>query len=420
MKSQKDKAQKPLFKRPLFIAGVLIIFLIAGGFGWSRYNRLATFKREQSKRMVKVVRRDVRRDLLLTGKVLPSSSIAVYSPVSGQLKQVLVQEGQRVKEGQTLFAVLQDTSGQRELEARQGEVEKARIELLAARENLDRRRDVRDLFSQAENEKAENDYDRAKVAYDNARQQLSLLENALGLKSNKHENATTRKTSSGARTSVIYVKAPKEGVVTFLNKAVGESVMATTESAEATGREVMILSDTERMMIRSRILEADLAVVKSGQSVAIKLDAFPEKSYRGIVNRISQQGVEDKSGGFTYFVTDMLIEKPDADVRAQMNATVELIVAERKDVLALPANAIATLSGHSVVELPRATPDAPSVYKAVKTGISTDLWVELADQQLSAGDQVLEIDFAKLDLKKLAEGSLGESAHPRDSAHEKP
>lgn len=408
---------RPIYKRPIFIVCAAIVLIIVASFAWSRYNRTAQFSRAQEERTVQVVRRDVRRDLLLTGKVLPSSSIAVYSPVSGQLKQIQVQEGERVREGQTLFAVLQDSSGQKELEARQSEVQRTRLELQAAEENLERRKNVRDLFSQAENEKAENDFDRAQLAYQTARQQLSLLESALGL----GDRNSLKKTKRGdARTSVVFIKAPKQGVVTFLNKAVGESVMATTEVAEATGREVLIISDTEKMMVRSRILESDLAVVKTGQPVQIKLDAFPQKPYRGIVSRISQQGVEDKAGGYTYFVTDMLIENPDTDVRAQMNATIELVVAERKDVLALPANAVASLGGYSVVELPRKSPAEMPRYQSIKTGVTTDLWVELTGDELKPGDRVLEIDFAKLDLKKLADGKLGDTAvHSRSSEQKK-
>ena len=391
----------------MFIIIAASLCAIIAIFSWTRYNRLAKFEKDQNAKTVSVVRRDIRRDLLLTGKILPSSSIAVYSPVSGQLKQIHVQEGQRVNDGQLLFAVLQDTSGQKELEARQSEVQRTRLELQAAEENLERRKNVKDLFSQVENEKAENDFERAQLAHNTAREQLNLLENSLGLSGGTNP---IRKTKKGvvSRTSIIFVKAPKRGVVTFLNKAVGESVMATTESAEATGREVLILSDTEQMMVRSKILESDLAIVKTGQPVQIKLDAFPEKSYRGKVNRISQQGIEDKAGGYTYFVTDILIENPDQDVRAQMNASVELVAAERKDVLALPANAVATLSGNSVVELPRTSPSSPAQYKSIKTGIMTDLWVEIESNELKVGDKVLEIDFARLDLKKLAEGHLGE------------
>lgn len=404
MKKQKKFHQSAWFK--IMIAAIVVV---AGTYGYLGYRKSAQFSKKQMARSVKVVRRDVRRDLLLTGKVLPASSIAVYSPVSGQLKQILVSEGDVVEEKQLLFSVQQDSSGQKELESRQAEVQRTRLEMQAAEENLERRRNVRDLFSQLENEKAENDFYRAKLAFESAKQQLTLLEEALGLTS---AGKSAKKKQTNGRLSTIFVNAPKKGMVTFLNKAEGESVMATAESAEATGREVLTISDTEQMMVRSRILESDLSVVQSGMPVQIRLDAFPKKTYQGIVRRISQQGVEDKSGGYTYFVTDILIQNPDLDVRSQMNATIELVVAEKKNVLALPANAVATLNGHSVVELPRASSSEPVRYKKIKAGLATDLWVEVAGDEIKEGDSVLEIDFAKIDLRKLSEGKLGDGAAP--------
>ena len=404
MKSKKKFHQTTWFK--LAVASVVIASAVAG---YLSYRTSAQFTKKQLSRSVKVVRRDIRRDLLLTGKVLPASSIAVYSPVSGQLKQILVNEGDVVEEKQILFSAQQDSSGQKELESRQAEVQRTRLEMQAAEENLERRRNVRDLFSQLENEKAENDYDRAKLAFDSARQQLTLLEEALGLNSSG-KNSGKKKTNG--RLSTIFVKAPKKGMVTFLNKAEGESVMATAESAEATGREVLTISDTDQMMVRSRILESDLSVVQTGMPVQIRLDAFPQKTYQGLVRRISQQGVEDKTGGYTYFVTDILIQNPDLDVRSQMNATIELIVAEKKNVLALPANSVATLNGNSVVELPRNSTSDPVRYKKIKAGLATDLWVEVAEEDFKEGDSVLEIDFAKIDLRKLSEGKLGNGDSP--------
>lgn len=399
------KQKKKIHQSTWFRIALAALFLTAGAYAFLNYRKAAAFSKKQSARSVKVVRRDVRRDLLLTGKVLPASSIAVYSPVSGQLTQILVGEGDVVSEKQILFSVQQDSTGQKELESRQAEVQRTRLEMQAAEENLERRRNVRDLFSQLENEKAENDYYRAKLAFESARQQLSLLEEALGLTA---KNKQARQRSTNGRLSTIFVKAPKKGMVTFLNKAEGESVMATAESAEATGREVLTISDTDQMMVRSRILESDLSVVQTGLPVQIRLDAFPKKTYQGVIKRISQQGVEDKSGGYTYFVTDILIENPDLDVRSQMNATIELVVAESKNVLALPANAIATLNGHSVVELPRESDGESVRYKKIKAGLATDLWVEVTGDELKEGDAVLEIDFAKIDLRKLSEGKLGE------------
>lgn len=394
--------KKSRLVRTLVLAGAGAL-AIGGAVFAVTSRQAAEVAKKVNARKVKVEIKDVRKQLDITGKVLPQSSAAVYSPVSGQLKQLYVEEGARVKARDNLFAVLQDTAGQSELESRRNELNKARLELRAAEDNIERRRSVKDLFSDTENQRAENEYQRAKLEFEAARQRLSLLEDTLGLDT---PASAVKPPRAEGPLSLIYVRAPRDGVVTFVNKSVGESVLATTEMAEATGREVLTLSDLDRLIVRSRILEADLASVKAGTEVSVKLDAYPDKRYKGRVSRISQQGIEDKNGGYTYFVTDVLIENPDADVRAQMNASIEILVAEKKGVLALPANAVATLNGFSVVEVPGTDPLRP-VYKPVKTGLATDTFVEIAQGTLKPGDEVLEIDFSKLDLKLLAQGKLG-------------
>lgn len=379
---------------------------VGGGYAYVARQRTLTENTKIDARKVKVTRLNIRKELNLAGKVLPSSSVAVYSPVSGQLQKIFVGEGDKIKQGQNLFSVVQDTTGQKELESLENEVQRTRLELKAAEENLERRKSVKDLFSNTENERAQTEYDRKKLEADAARRRFSLLAETLGLEESRKSGAAK---PNGGRLSLIYVRAPKDGVVTFINKFVGESVFGTTANAEATGREVLTLSDTERMIVRSRILEADLATVKVGMPVDVRLDAFRDKTYSGALVRISQQGVEDKSGGYTYFVTDVSIAKPDADVRAQMNATLTLRVAERLGVLGLPANAVASLGGHSIVELPPVR-SGKARYKPIKTGLLTDQYVEITENSLSENDEVLEIDFSKLDLKALAQGKLGQEA----------
>ena len=51
-------------------------------------------------------------------------------------------------------------------------------------------------------------------------------------------------------------------------------------------------------------------------------------------------------------------------------------------------------------------------YKKIKAGLATDLWVEVAEEDFKEGDSVLEIDFAKIDLRKLSEGKLGNGDSP--------
>lgn len=394
----------------VFVALAVVAGCVGGGVFYLNQRSAKQAQAELDKRKVKVERRDIRKELTLTGKVLPSSSAAVYSPVSGQLKEIFVQEGATVQQGTTLFSVIQDTSGQRELEAVQTEVDRARLEFNVAQQNLESRKSVKDLFSDTENRRLEDEASRRRLEYDAARQKLDLLRERLGLQGQPlpTRQASKQARGGGREEALIFVKAPKSGVVTFLAKSVGESVLATAESADATGREILTIADLEKMIVRSRILESDLASVKTGMPVTVRLDAFRAKEYAGTVSRISQQGIEDRNAGYTYFVTDVVFDRPDDDVRSQMNATISLLVAERKNVLSLPAVAVATLGGNSVVELPPG-PDGKARYRKVQVGLSTESFVEISDVGIKEGDEFLEIDFSKLDLKALSQGKLGDN-----------
>lgn len=412
-------------RRWLIIIGIAM-GLVGGGVAAVRYRSQKALQKELDRRKTTVKRTDVRKELVITGKVLPSSSVAVYSPASGQIKQLLVKEGDSVTEGQVLFAVSQDTSGQRELEMAESEAAKAKLEYRVASEAVERRQDVKDLFSDIENQRAQDDFERKRLELNAAEQKLALLRETLGLdtakarlagkpssqiklsKQGKGNSGDPHQPQSG---QIIFVKAPKPGVVTYISKSLGESVLASNENADLNGREVIILSDLDQMIVRSRILESDLAQVKVGMETDVRLDAYRDRKYIGQVSRISLQGIDDKNAGYTYFVTDIVFKNPDSFVRSQMNATVNLLVAERKNVLALPANAIASMNGNAVVEIPSDSPQHPR-YRKITTGLATESLVEITDPGFVEGDEVLEIDFSKLDLKSLSEGKLGTDDKP--------
>lgn len=387
----------------LYALGAVVLLIGAGAF-WLNRQSARAFQEEQRKRIVKAEAHDIRKELVLTGKVMPSGSASVYAPVSGQLTEILVKEGQRVKQGQDLFIVLQDTVGQHDLDARRAEVDKAKLELQNTQENLARRKGVRDLFTEAENRELELNFERRRLEFAAARERLALLETNLGIAGRRRPGAAV-----AGGTSKIYVKAPRAGLVTYISKFVGERVFGTVETAEAKGREVLIIADDEKMIVRSRILEADLAAVKLGHAASIKLDAFRDKEYAGTVTRISQQGIEDSTAGYTFFETDIAIEKPDADVRASMNSSIVLVLEEKKGVLSLPTSAVASLNGHSVIELPREGKGAEVKYRQIKTGLANEQYVEVLEDSVKPGDEVLKLDFATLDLTELAKGTLGKA-----------
>lgn len=118
----------------------------------------------------------------------------------------------------------------------------------------------------AENQRLEDESQRRALEYQVAKQKLGLLRETLGLTDqnapNELEPSDTNSVVKGKQKkgtkdkkweSVIFVQSPKGGIITFVNKTVDESVLATTENAAAVGSEVLTISDIETMIVRSRM-----------------------------------------------------------------------------------------------------------------------------------------------------------------------
>ncbi len=391
-----------------------LVLVVAGGYAISvslKRSEQAKLRKVYETREVVVKKRDVKKVLQLSGKILPSSSIDVFSPVSGQIVDILVKEGDRVKADSSLFAVKQDSTGEKELEARRNDVEKARLDLQAAEENLVRMKSVVELFSAAEHEKAEMDVSRSRVALEASQDGLRLLEESLGLQG---KSAELKKGKLKSRLSTIFVKAPRSSVVTLISKSIGDAVIGTTSGSQVADTAVLTLSDVGKMIARAKVLESDLEQLSPGMDVDIRLDALSEKAYKGKISRISQQGIDDKAGGFTYFLADVAIENANEKVRSQMNASLRIPVGEKKDVLSVPIDAVATSGQYSVVELPPDENESLSAerkpkYLDVKVGMMGDEYVEILSNGLTENQKILKIDFSKIDPKKLASGKINEA-----------
>ena len=82
----------------------------------------------------------------------------------------------------------------------------------------------------------------------------------------------------------------------------GDLVLAGTGAGDSTDdRMVMVVADMSTLTVRTRVLEADLRYVKVDLPVKVKLDAYPDVNYDGVVQHIGGQGRTDNKAGYTYF-----------------------------------------------------------------------------------------------------------------------
>lgn len=130
--------------------------------------------------------------------------------------------------------------------------------------------------------------------------------------------------------------------------------------------------------------ELQISSLSVGQKVQVTADAVRDKTYEGVVTRVSMKG--NTSGGTTTYPITIRIDETEG-LRPGMNATCEIVISEAADSLAIPNAAIVR---GSYVLVTKNSPSAVNadpmmiapdgyVYVAVRTGVSDDDYTEIVE-----------------------------------------
>lgn len=182
-----------------------------------------------------------------------------------------------------------------------------------------------------------------------------------------------------AQTNLQYatIRAPINGVIVSRDVDVGQTVVASF----STPKLFVIANDLKKMQLQANVDEADIGQVKTGQSVFFKVDAYPDDTFSGIVKQIRlQPNVVQNVVNYS-----VIIDAPNPDLKLLpgMNADISIVVAEKKDVLAIPLVATKFIPPKQVDSLKKR---GTYVYVlennqpkpiAIATGLSDGVYVEL-------------------------------------------
>ncbi|MBI5530677.1 MAG: efflux RND transporter periplasmic adaptor subunit [Candidatus Doudnabacteria bacterium] len=158
------------------------------------------------------------------------------------------------------------------------------------------------------------------------------------------------------------IKAPADGTITSVDVKVGELASAL--------KEVVILQDVGNLHVEANISEANIASLKPDQSVDITLDALgPDRHFTGKVQTVNP-GATVVSGVVNYKVTASVDNIPE--VKPGMTANMTVLVAEKKNVLAMPLRGIISKDGKKYVRV--ITDSKKKTYNEVEvtTGLEAD------------------------------------------------
>lgn len=361
-----------MFRNKLAI--IVVLVLTAAAVGAWRYAQAPSA--ESRYRLVRVERGDIRQAVSANGTLNPVVLVNVGTQVSGTVKRLRADFNDRVEAGQVL-AELDPPLFQAQLAQSQANVANAKAALRLAQANEKR---VRALYQQ--DYVARADLDQAMQALDAARAQVALAE------------AQTQRDETNMRYSVIV--SPVSGVVVSRNVDIGQTVAASFQTPTL----FTIAQDLKRMQIDTAVAEADVGGVRVGQNVRFSVDAFPERNFQGVVRQIRLNSLIQQNV-VTY---DVVIDVDNADevLLPGMTAFVNIVVAERHDVLRMPLAALRFKPAGEVApatrkaEAPKAgektvyrlDQDRPSAV-AVRIGIADGKFAEIAEGPLREGDDLI-------------------------------
>jgi HlyD family secretion protein len=150
---------------------------------------------------------------------------------------------------------------------------------------------------------------------------------------------------------------------------------------------VMTLGDTSQVYVKGKVDESDIGKVYLGQAARIKVESFKDKTFNGVVTKISPMGVEKDN--VTTFEVRVSINNPGGELKAEMTANAEIILDEHPEVLQIPEGAlIYDKDKKASVDVPDPNAKGGMRKLAVNIGISNGAKTEVLSG-LKEGDQVV-------------------------------
>ncbi len=311
--------KKSATRRLVFILlGVLVVLLILGVIAAS------VFKQGNGGVEVETAKAEVRtvtQVVTSSGKVQPEVEVAISPDVSGEIIQLTVKEGDQVRQG-VLLARIKPDFYQAQVEQAEANVlqtqalmQQRRADMLNAEAELKRQQSLyeRRVVSESAYEQARTQYEVAKASFEAAQFQVQSTE------------ASQREAREQLRKTALY--APMDGTVSQLNVEPGERVVGTSQMA---GTEMMRIARLDQMELEVDVNENDVVNVSLGDSAAIEIDAYPERTFRGVVTEIANSariigaGTQEQVTNFPVKIRILDPHNADARVAAAKNGGVQL------------------------------------------------------------------------------------------------
>jgi HlyD family secretion protein len=308
-------------------------------------------------RVAAVERGDLAKSVVATGRIQPISKVETKSKANGIVKELKVEVGDRVREGQVLVELDKDNLAARLREARaalagadanltaaEAELQKNQVEaegpdVAFTRRNLDRatRLSQDKLVSPQSLDEAKSAVERAENLQRAAQSQLIVAKARVAQARAAVAQAQAAEERAAEELANATIRSPINGIVLARPVELGSPVSSILNLG-ANGTLVVVLGDVSRVYVKGNVDEADIGAVRLGQPARIKVETFRDRQFEGKVTQISPMGV-DKDNVISFEV-EVSIDNASGELLANMTANAEIVLEQHKGTLIIPEAAI--------------------------------------------------------------------------------
>lgn len=203
--------------------------------------------------------------------------------------------------------------------------------------------------------------------------QLDVKRQEIQLSEDQVERDTVNLAIAQRRLDETKVFSPIDGVLVDKQVQIGQIISSGITNIGG-GTTIMTISDLSRIFIYASVDESDIGKVVTGQKAEVTVDAFPDEKFTGIVQIISPQGVNE-SNVVTFEVKIEVTSENKSLLKPEMTANVEIIAAEKDNVLMLPSDAVILKNQKYWVTIVKE--NGQQEERAVETGINDFTRVEI-------------------------------------------
>ena len=368
----------------------------------------------------KVTKRTITQVVSATGTINPVYKVTISAEATGEIVSLPIKEGDVVKRGQILVRIKPDNYEAQRNRA-SAALDQSRSSLASTKAQLDKveadYKRIQDLAKKGLS--SESELETAKSNY------LQSLGNYNALKSGVTQAEASLKDATVNLDKTI-VTAPMDGVVTKLNVDLAQRVLGSNFSP---GTEMLTVSDLRQIEATVDVDENDVVLISKGDSAKIHVDAFRDRTFKGVVTQIGNSAITKGTGTqdqVVNFEVKILLTNPDNNIRPGMSCDANIETETKQNVFAVPIQSVTARVDKSKVmsvdqssegpqqnnktvkstkpkEVVFAVDNGKAKMIEVKTGISDDSYIEV-ESGLKGTEEIVSGPYRAIS-KDLEDGS---------------